>query len=281
LILPADFAQRATRKAAHAAWHLRCRIQRRPLYRFRLPNGLLFDYPLRSEIGRAMFLVNRFEPAELRFVARFLRPGMTFLDVGANGGLFSLMAARAVGPAGLVHAFEPAMAEFALLQHNLALNGFTHVIANQVAISDTIGRTRFAICRDGAYNSFGRNTLADQQIVEWQSVQTMTLDAHLAAHNLRPVHLLKIDTEGAELLVLRGGVQLLRAPDSPVVLCEFSDLTTAGLGYSTADLWSFFADLGFQLFQYVGSTLTPAVRKDHHQYDNLIAVREPAVLANV
>jgi FkbM family methyltransferase len=281
LILPGELAQRASRKAAHVAWSLRCRIQRQPLYRFRLPNGLLFDYPLRSEIGRAMFLVNRFEPAELRFVARFLRPGMTFLDVGANGGLFSLVAARAVGAAGRVHAFEPAKAEFELLQHNLALNGFTHVIANEVAVSDKIGLSRFAICQDGAYNSFGRNSLADQKIVEWQAVRTMTLDAYLAAQNLGPVHLLKIDTEGAELLVLRGGAQLLRASDAPVVLCEFSDLTTAGLGYSTADLWAFFTDLGFQLFQYVRNRLTLAPRKDRHQYDNLIAVRDPAILAHV
>jgi hypothetical protein len=138
-----------TQRVARVAWRLCCRIQRQPLYRFRLADGLLFDYPLRSDIGRAMFLVKRFEPAELHFVARFLRPGMTFLDVGANGGLFSLVAARAVGAAGLVHAFEPAQTEFELLQHNLTLNGFTHVIANQVAVSDTIGQTRFAICQDG------------------------------------------------------------------------------------------------------------------------------------
>jgi hypothetical protein len=75
--------------------------------------------------------------------------------------------------------------------------------------------------------------------------------------------------------------QLLRAPDSPVVLCEFSDLTTVGLGYSTAALWAFFTALGFQLFQYVGNRLTLATRKGRHEYDNLIAVRDTALLAHL
>ncbi|MGH2523374.1 MAG: FkbM family methyltransferase [Anaerolineales bacterium] len=281
MTLLSEFAHRARWRAANAAWRLRCRVQRQPLYRFRLPNGLRFDYPLRSEIGRAMFLINRFEVDELRFVARFLRPGMTFLDVGANGGLFSLVAARAVGASGLVHAFEPAKMEFELLQHNLALNGLKNVMANQVALSDQIGEAQFAICRGGAYNSLGRNNLTDQKIVEWQAVRTTTLDAYIAAQKLGSIHLLKIDTEGAELMVLRGSAQLLRAPDAPVVLCEFSDLTTAGLGYSTADLWAFFTDLGFQLFQYLRHKLTLANRKDWHEYDNLIAVRDPAILASV
>src|SRR5688572_2965173 len=67
------------------------------LHRFHLDHQLVFDYPLDSAIARAMFRPSRFEIGTLDFLAHYLEPGMIFIDVGANAGLFSLTAARLIG----------------------------------------------------------------------------------------------------------------------------------------------------------------------------------------
>ncbi len=73
------------------------------------------------------------------FVSSFLRPGMTFIDVGAHIGEYTLLAAKLVGDAGQVHAFEPQPSLFPLLQDGIQLNEFSHVTANQLALCDHVG----------------------------------------------------------------------------------------------------------------------------------------------
>ena len=80
-----------------------------------------------------------FEQDERHFVEKYLKPGMCVLNVGANSGLYSLIAAKIIGPRGCVHAFEPATLNFDRLNRNVKLNGFENVIINQMAVSDFNG----------------------------------------------------------------------------------------------------------------------------------------------
>ena len=81
-----------------------------------------------------------FEPETVRAFAALLAPGMTVMDIGANVGQFTLVAARRVGPSGRLHAFEPTPELAAHILRNLELNGLENVAVNAVAVSDVAGR---------------------------------------------------------------------------------------------------------------------------------------------
>src|SRR5262245_2134996 len=77
-----------------------------------------------------------YEPEETAFIEAALAPGMTFLDLGANVGYFTCLAARKVGPAGRVWAFEPDPRNFRLLVRSVKANGLSNVTAVRAAASD-------------------------------------------------------------------------------------------------------------------------------------------------
>jgi FkbM family methyltransferase len=264
------------RYSGYLQWHLRRLIFRpKDTYRFRLSHALMFDYPFHTILAQNLLNIVPFEANELDFVTNYLKPGMVVLDIGANGGLYSLLSARCVGNAGEVHAFEPGPSEFALLKHNIALNSLINVRANQIALSDKDGTRSLGICSDGAFNSFSQNKLPQQIIKSWIDVDAMTLDTYASENRLKHIDLIKIDVEGAELQVLNGAQRLLRSlTPPPAILCEFSDTTLSAMGTSTPELWQAFEQLGYRLYRYISSNKQLHVAKQNELYlsENLVAL---------
>ena len=94
-----------------------------------------------------MLYFDQFEPETRSFLDAFLRPGDVFLDVGANVGLYTIAAARIVGNAGRVHAFEPCSQTFSRLEENVLLNGFGNVSCHRLALSDSNAEAQLEIGR--------------------------------------------------------------------------------------------------------------------------------------
>ena len=147
------------------------------------------------------------------------RPGMCVLDVGANIGYYTLLAARAVGPSGLVCAFEPEPHNFALLSRSVAENGFANVRLVQAAVSDREGATKLHL--DDA--NFGAHSF-DAGSVPTSSgrsvdVRTVRLDDYEPeVRGFAAGVLVKVDVQGAEGLVVAGGRRLLGLPGVKVLL---------------------------------------------------------------
>lgn len=171
---------------------------------------------------------------DARAFLNLLGPGMTVVDVGANYGLYTLQAARAVGPTGRVLAFEPAPHVYARLADHVRLNGAANVTTHPVAVSDREGTATFHLGRNDSVGSLLRPTAG--RAVE---VPTTTLDAFLAAHGVGRVDAVKVDAEGAELLVLRGMRGLLARPHKPILFCEYNFPALAAAGTSAAELFDF------------------------------------------
>ena len=133
------------------------------------------------------------------------QPGDVVIDAGANVGFFALRAAGQVGPTGKVYAFEPNPNAFRLLEHNVRQNGFHWVECVPAALSDRTGEIRFA--SDSRASSCGR-TLSDDESSsgETSSVPCTTLDAFVAERGLTRIDLLKMDTEGAEVDIVKGAL---------------------------------------------------------------------------
>src|SRR5437879_3937805 len=102
---------------------------------FQLQPDVQIRLYLDSELCRLVHCID-FESTERKFVNAFLRPGDVFVDVGANIGLFTLVAALRVGSTGRVFAFEPTSETFERLVANVRLNKFTNVSPHRVALSD-------------------------------------------------------------------------------------------------------------------------------------------------
>jgi colanic acid biosynthesis glycosyl transferase WcaI len=150
-----------------------------------------------------------------------LEPGMTFWDIGAHIGFFTLLAARLVGRDGVVHAFEPNPEARNRLRRNLVLNGYQHVILHSEAVAARGGRASFYPHDESPMWSLHPIETSDDSYVD---VATTTIDLLVRSLDSAP-DVIKIDVERAELDVLRGGIELLRAT-SPVLLVEVSSQAT-------------------------------------------------------
>lgn len=160
----------------------------------------------------------KYETEELDFVRRRVGPGQTVLDIGANIGLFTITMASLTGPTGKVYAFEPLDDLATLLARSVAENDFAdRVVLERVAISDKPGSGQLISASKttnagGAYLKAGEVPLGHNV----NEVKLITLDTYPVR---RPVHFIKIDVEGAELLAFRGAKELLKK-DRPVILSE-------------------------------------------------------------
>ncbi len=145
-------------------------------------------------------------------LARILRPGDVFWDVGAHIGLYSILGSRAIGEEGRVHAFEPMPANRARLEESLRLSGCANVTVHPHALAADSGEARL--------HAAGLTTmwsLVPSDGPEHIAVECRRLDDVVTA--IDPPDVLKIDAEGVELDILRGGAELL-ARRQPTLILE-------------------------------------------------------------
>lgn len=231
-------------------------------------------------IGKRIFIDGLFEKEECRFVTGFLKTGMVFLDIGANLGQYTLLAAQRVGPTGRVHSFEPSVRMYSELRYNVALNNLSdNCFLNQVAVSEKEGSARLSRYEPGAevFGSLGNHHRANCSIIGSEEVKTITLDTHVLENHIHKIDLIKIDIEGSELPALRGAERILSQPDAPTIVLEMSDINTAGFGYKALDIWDYLSEFGYCLyrFDHKGQICGLASRpSDFSRPQNLVAVKE-------
>lgn len=187
---------------------------RRPgaAFLMRLPKelgGYSFHCDLRDSISRDVCFTGRYEPQETALVKSILRPGMTFVDVGANWGYFTLFAASLVGPRGQVLSLEPDPRLFPILKENVIRAGLDQVTALQVAAANAPGTLSLA-GYDEAGDNFGLSRIvADSTQQRTFQVSADSLDHLLDDHQIDSVDLMKMDIEGAEVFAIDGLAQSL------------------------------------------------------------------------
>jgi FkbM family methyltransferase len=181
------------------------------------------------------------EERSLLRVRSFLSSGMTFVDVGANIGYFSLPSASIVGPTGKVIAFEPTPAVADRLRENIRLNRLANVTVVQSAVSDYEGRAQFFQSAD---DPEGNSLYGQPSSSAPLEVATVTLDDELSRRGIFGVNLIKIDAEGAELAVLKGARRVLAA-DHPAILLEVNPLTLRASGVTSERLLNQLSEYGY------------------------------------
>lgn len=214
-------------------------------YRLRYGPRIIIDNPaeyMQSEILRG----GVYERRVADLILAVGKPGDLMLDVGANMGQHSLIAAWH----GMrVHAFEPLPRLAVRLKANLALNRLQErVSVFESAVSSVEGSaTLYEMDRadDGSHSLLASETERQQSDVE---VRTVTIDGHFKAHSCGPPAIIKIDVEGAEALVLDGATQTL-AEGRPVIIVETGDRLAHTLGESAGSVIDRLLRRDYRVFQ--------------------------------
>ena len=252
-------------------------IGKRESFDTRIDHGVRIRLHFDSELSRLIY-VNDFERDERKFLTAYLKPGDIFVDVGANIGLFSLIAAKLVGPSGKVYAFEPTGRICERLAFNTMLNGFECLAYFRVALSDHIGQQSLFVSNDGfdAWNSFAHPVAG--QSFEHEQVDCETWDHFAVANNLLGrITMMKLDVEGWEVPALYGAREALARADAPLLQVEFTDAVSASAGFSCKETYQLLDDLGYRMFIYDArrrELIHDPLRKSY-PYINLIATKRP------
>lgn len=168
-------------------------------------------------ISRSIVSRGVWEPDETALIVDRLRPGDTFVDIGANIGWFTLIAARIVGESGMVIAYEPDPDNFAILDRNIARNGLTNVVAINAAFSTA--NARKALFRSN-------DNMGDHRLFGDESRESVTVDVVNPCFDWIRAGLradfIKSDTQGHEGHVIRALMPYLMQLDKrPTILAEY------------------------------------------------------------
>jgi FkbM family methyltransferase len=193
-----------------------------------------------GKITRLLF--GTYEPEQSDLFRQHIRSGDQVLDIGAAAGYYTLLSARLVGSTGRVVSFEPDPDNLRFLRSHVEQNGLSQVTILPVALADETGTARF-----GGGTGTGTGRLCQNGVVQ---VAVRRLDDVAAEMDLRPQHL-KIDVEGAEMAVLRGGERTIKT-DRPTIFLSTHEKVVPGIHRQCCELLT---EWGYQLQPIIGSSV--------------------------
>lgn len=179
---------------------------------------------------------------EIKFVRLFLKTNQKAIDIGANYGLFTLSMAKIVGPGGSIWAFEPASSTAALLCESIAINGFSHVLIDQRALSDFAGTAQLSLNENSELNELVRNGASAGAS---ETVTLISLDDAMQEYGWSDIEFVKIDAEGEEGAIIRGGRNFF-STQSPLIQYEVKAGSVVHL-----ELVQAFEDIGYASYRLV------------------------------
>jgi FkbM family methyltransferase len=230
--------------------------------------GDSMDVLLPDTVSIALYQYRFFESGLTRIVLAQIKPGMTFFDVGAHFGYFTLLGSHLVGPTGHVHSFEPTPNTFQTLKRNTA--GRPNVQLNQRAVYAHADTLTFAAYEDHpSFNAVDANAAeAFNPALKHTTytVQAISLDEYVAATGAKP-DVIKLDAEGAEEQILKGMTDTMRRL-RPLITLEVGDFVK---GRSKLLVQSFL-DQGYDAWEYDPTTrdVRPHTLQEDYVFDNLL-----------
>lgn len=248
-------------------WFWRCLFRMSGVLKLPRWNVRMFFPAKREGFGKFIFAFRELYEPELAYLEEILSPGKVFIDVGANFGVYTLVASKLVGETGSILAFEPTAQSFATLRRNIELNHFSNVRAFQVALAQERSKAWLYYGWDPVGNSLGKDPHYDN---EGEEVQIETLDKVLQENGIDHVDAIKIDVEGAEELVLRGAAGCLTT-QRPIVIFEFNPGCAAHLGLSAWGARDLLESLGYE-FVLLGGCARSSSPESRPTYFNIVAI---------
>jgi FkbM family methyltransferase len=243
-------------------------------------------------LGHKMFLdssdtlqLSRFgeyETFQTAIIHKLVKKGTLVLDIGANIGYYTLLFARLVGGEGRVIAFEPNLDNFAVLQRNVKLNGYSNVRPERKAVSDVNAELKLYISE---INKGDHRIYDSGDGRRSTKVESVRLDDYLSNVS-QSISLIKMDVQGAEGAVLQGMEKLLARNRDVRIITELWPAGMHRAGFTPERYLSMLAGQGFFLYHInederriepttVEQICASGEGADEHYYTNLLATRNP------
>lgn len=223
--------------------------------------GLRWTVDPTDAAHHSLFWFGEYDRWDMYHAKRFVAPGATILDIGANIGYYAISLAAHLKRQCLVYAFEPFPSTFQLLAKHVEWNGMGACIRPaELAVSESVGTAVLQVWQ-GHANS-GRPTLGaasggpDSMWAAGPTVAVTTLDDFCRDADIGRVNFVKIDVEGLEERVLNGGANVL-SRDHPTIMFELNP-TTLGQAGSPADrVVAILRRHGYRLYEAKRARLEP------------------------
>ena len=211
---------------------------------------IIYFNPNRPSFTVRGLVMGTYERGTVKLIRRIMSQDMTLVDLGANIGYFSLIAAQAIVTNGKIYAFEPDPDTYAILERNIVVNGFQNLIeAMPAAIADQEGTFTF----HQYANDAGSSSLILRELPIGNSIEVgvTTLDLWAQARSWPNIDIVKMDIEGAEVAALNGMQEISNRNKSLKLIVEFNAEALESASRGHEELFSVLRFLGFTKFSII------------------------------
>lgn len=236
-------------------------------------NGVVFEYDLPDYHAAAPMHFGTYAPLVVNAMKRFIRPGTAVIDVGANIGYLSAVAAGLVGPQGQVHAFEPVPAYFERLRRLAISNPRYSIVANATAVGDVTGPAAIHVAHEVGQSTMVPGYLPSKEGLPL-SVPVVRLDEYIESKQIRNISLIKIDAEGFEFPVLRGLERYFASQrERTAIVCEIAPRAYALRKTSLSTLAEYMETYGYSAYD-LADAHTPVDIRRIRNVDDVLFLTE-------
>lgn len=228
---------------------------------------MIIDPSIDNGVELSLFETGTYEKGTIQLLEKYLQKGSAFLDIGANIGLMSVIASKQVGTNGIVYAVEANPKTVPILQANIDLNNCKNVEVIPIALSDTSGTA--VLFENWEVNRGGASLISQSKEEQGLEVKMERLD-DLFDENTT-VQLVKIDVEGFEPQVIRGGMNWFRK-QQPVFIIEVSEKREKEAGPSPVEI--------MELVQTIGEYSFYKQKGTKERRGKLVEIKNAAALPN-
>ena len=224
-------------------------------------------------LQRHLYFFGSYEKEYCDYWMKLARKATTIFDVGANVGLYSLLAA-AVNPASRIHAFEPTPEIGEAFCENIRLNNMQNIFMNALGVGNSNGQAFLQRFMGGEDIYDGMNFISAQKSESANlPINVTTIADYCRQNGVARIDLMKMDIEGGEYNALLGAKNLLEAQAVGCIFLELVESHANRAGHSTVEIKRLLANAGYQVFTLHAKKLVPVpVEKIHDgQGENVIA----------
>lgn len=203
---------------------------------------------------------NNYEEEDFDLVVKLIKDGFTIFDVGANFGWYSINIAKKF-PNCKVFSFEPILKTFNYLIDNIKLNNLTNINPYNFGFSDKEAEIKFYYSPQGSGNASSKNLSNSSDVIEVKSMVKKMDD--FKEENQNSLDFIKCDVEGAELLVFKGGITLIKK-FKPIIFTEMLRKWSAKFDYHPNEIIDLLSGVGYQCFVSNGKFLKKFTKVDEN-----------------
>lgn len=219
-------------------------------YIYKSRDSIRYELYLDDYVCRYIYMFDKYERNTLRHLLPLIKPDMTFVDVGANIGAYSLILSKYLSR-GKVFAFEPLSINYERLLRNIQLSNVTNIFPNKLGVlgKKGIAKIYYRLDLTGLSSaSISQKEHLTPIAQKEETIELTDLDSYCIENNIDRIDILKIDIDGGESLALKGASKIIKNSSKMILIIELMDVNLKRMGSSAQELFRQIKDFGFTTY---------------------------------